>query len=204
VRATRRTPRLVLALVFLFLAGGAGGDAWAQGGWPPKDAVALLKLRGFALNLTGVGVGRSGDVEIGIERWSSDEERDRLKGALAQSGAAGLSEVLLAVAPRVGYVAARRGRTSELKYARQTVLPDGGRRIVLATEGADIPADGSNPRADTHDFLVVEVRLDKDGKGEGRSAGAERLRYNAKTAALELDRYGTEPVWIRNLAVAPE
>jgi hypothetical protein len=33
----------------------------------------------------------------------------------------------------------------------------------------------------------VEIRLDKDGKGEGRTAGAERLRYNKETATLAMD-----------------
>src|SRR5262245_3009512 len=174
---------------------------------PPSSSAqeggkTVLSLRGFGLNFTGVGKGRSGDLEIGIERWSSDAERDRLKKALADGGVAGLTGALPGVTPRVGYVRGQAGGSVDLKFAREVALPDGGRRIVLATDRITAPKDGANPRADTHEFLAVEIRLDKSGKGEGRTAGPDRLRYNKEADTLEIDRYGSEPVWIKELRVA--
>jgi hypothetical protein len=185
---------VVLTVAALWLAGPSW--SWAQEGGP-----VLLKLRGFAQNMTGVGHGRSGDIEVAIERWSSDAERDRVRQAMADSGVSGVTGVLLGLSPRVGYFRTERGGTADLKFARELPAEDGGRRIVLATGRVDAPADGSRPQADTHEFIVVEIRLDKAGKGEGRTAGAERLRYNQKTKALELDRYGAEPVWLDKLQV---
>src|SRR5688572_8911294 len=88
----------------------------------------LLTLQGYGLNFAGVGRGRSGDLEIGIERWSSDSERDRLRAALADGGVLALTRALPA-APRVGYVRAHGGNTLALKYAREFPLADGARRV---------------------------------------------------------------------------
>jgi len=187
----RRGAALLLALLPLAPAGlSRGGEDEA------------LRLHGLALNLTGVGGGMSGDVVIVIERWSAEEERRQLQGAAAKEGVAGLTRVLTGPSlQRVGYVRADRGGFLELKYARQTSEPEGGRRILLATDRVSAPSN--RPKADAYDFLVVDIRLDKDGKGEGRTAGPERLRYDQKEGALTVDRSGAEPVWIRELSVVP-
>jgi hypothetical protein len=161
----------------------------------------VLALRGYALNLTGVGQGRSGDLQVAIDRWSSDADRDRLRRATADGGIAGLSRAIAELSTRVGTVTTERGGTLNLKFAHRSALPDGGTRVVLVTDPLGAPADGTNPRADTYDFLAVEVRLDKAGKGEGRTAGPQRLRYNSDTGTLELDRYRAEPVWIKDVRV---
>jgi hypothetical protein len=160
-----------------------------------------LKLRGFALNFTGVGAGRSGDLEISIDRWSSDAEREKLRGAMAAGGVTALTSAVAAVAPRVGVITTQRGGSLDLKFAREIGGTDGTRRIVLATDRVTAPKDA--PKADTYDFLVIEVRLDKSGKGEARTAGPARLTYNKEAGALELDRYGVEPVWVKDLKVVP-
>ena len=166
----------------------------------------ILTLRGFGLNFTGIGKkGRSGDLEIGIERWSSETERDGLQKALADGGVAALTKALPKLTPRAGYVTGSGGGSVDLKYAREVVLADGARRVILATDRIEKPADGSNPNADTYDFLIVEIRLDKTGKGEGRTAGPQRLRYDKAASTLEIVSYATEPVWIKDLkVVAPK
>lgn len=172
--------------------------------WAQEPGKALLTLQGYGLNFTGVGRGRSGDLEIGIERWSSDQEHDRLRAALAEGGVPALTRALPA-APRVGYVRAQGGHTLAVKYAREFPLPDGARRVLLVTDRLDVPADGTNPRADVHDFLVAEIRLDKDGKGQGRTAGPEQLHYSKEAGTLDVDRKGAMPVWIEKLrVVAPK
>jgi hypothetical protein len=188
MRVTRLVGSVVAATALLVATASA-----QQGGGP------VLKLAGFALNITGVGGGRSGDLEVAVERWSKDDERAKLKAAFVDGGAAGLQKALAAVAPRAGYVKTQRGGSLDLSYAHEVPGDDGGRRIILAT--GRLTAPSANPGADTYEFLVVEVRLGKDGKGEGRTATPQRLRYNKEKDALELDRYGVEPVWIKDLRV---
>ena len=122
-----------------------------------------------------------------------------LRKALSDGGVAALSRAITDLTSRVGFVRTPREGTLGLKYAREAVTPDGLRRVLLLTERLSAPA--TNPHADTHDFLVVELVLDKDGKGQGRTAGPESLRYDARAGALELDRYVPEPVRIENLRV---
>ena len=169
---------------------------------PASPAPTVLTLRGFGLNTTGVGTGRSGDLEIRIARWSTDGERDRLRDAIKGGGVAALTGALTATA-QVGEVGAR-GGTLGLKFAREFPLPDGGRRVVLATDRLTKPKDGTNPGAEVHDFLVVEIRLDKAGKGEGRTSGPAGLRVGKDGATLELDSYGASPVWIDKIQVVGE
>lgn len=164
-----------------------------------EPPAAPLKVRGYALNLTGVGAGRSGALEIAVDRWSSAADGEALRRAMAGEGAAGLSQVLSTL-PVVGTVTTARGGSLGLRFARE--LPaESGRRIVLATDRLDPPADGSRPQADTHDFLVVEVRLDASGKGEARTAAPSRLRYDAKAGGVTLASAGVEPVWVKDLTV---
>ena len=64
--------------------------AWPAARRAQEAAEAVLRLRGFGLNLTGIGHGRSEDFEIAVERWSTDAERDHLRQALADGGIAAL------------------------------------------------------------------------------------------------------------------
>jgi hypothetical protein len=174
---------------------------------PPADPAVptVMKLQGFGQNFTGIGRGKSGDLEIGIESWSSAEERARLRKALADGGGSALIKALPA-APRVGYVRPLKsgGASVDLKFAAVGDLPDGGRRVLLATGPVTAPADGSKPRADTYEALVIEIHLEKDGTGEGRTGAPERLKLGKQGEVLELEAYGSAPVWISPLKIVSE
>ena len=173
--------------------------AWPAAAPAQEAADAVLRLRGFGLNLTGVGQGRSEDVEIAVQRWSTNEEHDHLRKALSDGGIAALSRAIGDLTSRVGLVRTPREGMLGLKYAREDLTPDGGRRLLLVTDPLSAPA--THPRADAHDFLLVEIVLDKDGKGHGRTAGPEVLRYDARAGTLELDRYAQQPVRIDGVRV---
>jgi hypothetical protein len=159
----------------------------------------VLKVGGYALNLTGVGSGRSGNLEITIDRWSSPEDGDRLQRAMAEGGIPGLTRTLPTLSA-VGHVGTARGGNLALRFARE--LPaTSGRRIVLATDRVGAPADGSHPSADTHDFLVVEILLDANGKGQLRTAAPQRLYFDAKAKGITLASQGVDPVWVQELRV---
>ena len=76
-------------------------------------------------------------VDMRIERWSSDAERDRLLEVLRQQKdpdratrdlLRGLQEL-----PRVGSIRTPNSVAWDLRYAREQPLEDGARQIVLAT-----------------------------------------------------------------------
>jgi hypothetical protein len=166
------------------------------------DDSPALALHAFAMNFTGVGSGGSGELDLIIERWSTDQEREQLQGVLAEKGGTGLLQALRQIKPRVGYIRSFRLPTWEVQFAQSSPLPEGGRRIILATDRPLTEAERSkHARTDEFEFLLVEIRLDKQGKGEGRTAEGTKVRFNKDTRSLEIDQYSAEPVKLINVEV---
>jgi len=175
---------------------------FAPPGAAAADDLPALALRAFAMNFTGVGSGGSGQLDLIIERWSTDQEREQLQGVLAEKGGAGLLQALLQIKPRVGHIRSFRLPTWDVQFAQSSPLPNGGRRIVLATDRPLTEAERSkHNRTDEYEFLLVEIRLDEQGKGEGRTAEGTKVRFNKDTRSLEIDQYSAEPVKLINVEV---
>src|SRR6266850_340421 len=106
------------ALLAALLGSSLGVFALPAGAAP--DDPPVLSLHAFAMNFTGVANGGSGEIDIVIERWSTDQERDQLQGVLAESGGNGLLGALQQVRPRAGYIRGGRSRvvTSDVQFAR--------------------------------------------------------------------------------------
>jgi hypothetical protein len=169
------------------------------GSWADDPA---LSLHAFAMNFTGVGGGGSGELDIIVDRWSTDEERDRLRDLLAEKGGAALLPVLQQIKPGVGSIRPKHDPSWEVRFAESHTLADGSRIIILATDRPLTPAERSKQhRTDEHEFLLVEIRLDKHGKGEGKTADGTRVSVNKYTGGLEVDQYSAEPVKLINVEV---
>jgi len=68
-----------------------------------------------------------------IYRWSTDEERERLLTTLQEFGPDKLLDALEKVRPPVGAIRTATSLSCDLYYARNNPSPDGGRRVILAT-----------------------------------------------------------------------
>lgn len=75
---TLQTASLAVASVALALLLGSGAVGAA------KEPVE--KFTATAVNMTGVGRATAGTLEIAVERWSTDAERDRLVQVLKEKG----------------------------------------------------------------------------------------------------------------------
>jgi hypothetical protein len=150
---------------------------------------------GFAINLNSGP--NTGTVDFSIERWSTDQERAQLGAILKEvkDPYQANSRLLQALQkmPKVGYIKTQKTLAWDLHYARQAKLPDGGRRIVLATDrpmGFGEVRQGA--RTTEYPFTIVEMRLDKSDKGEGKILVGTRLLLDGNELVLE--NYGTQPV----------
>jgi hypothetical protein len=150
---------------------------------------------GFAINMNSGP--NTGTVDFTIERWSTDQERAQLGAILKEfkDPYQANSRLLQALQkmPKTGFIKTQRTLAWDLRYARQTPLPDGGRRIVLATDrpmGFGEVARGA--RTTEYPFTIVEMRLDKSDKGEGKILVGTRLLLDGNDLVLE--NYGTQPV----------
>jgi hypothetical protein len=160
-----------------------------------KDA-PVLSLRAFAVNMSAPGRNtRTGSLDITIERWSSDSEREKLRAVLVEKGSPALLSALQGTEPRAGFIRTSTGVGWDIHYAREYTTANGDRRIVIATDRPMSYWEAANsPRSADYDFTLGEIRIPKDGKGTGKLVNAAKVSWNKDTRTIEIENYDTEPV----------
>ncbi len=159
-------------------------------------------IRFSAFNVS-MPTGRAGMTQIAIERWTADDERASLLDVLAgakwgEEGQAKLLKALQAIKPRVGFIRTPNSLGWDLKYARETTLPDGTRQIVIATDKpVSMGAAMRGGRAMDYPFTFIEMRMKPNDKGEGRMLAASSIIV--KDGKLQLENYGQEPVRLTSI-----
>src|SRR5438874_10110441 len=143
--------------------------------------------------------GAAGTVEIVVNRWSTDAERDRLLSTLLDKGPEKLLDTLQDM-PRVGYFRTPNSIGYDLHYAHRNPLPDGGERVVLATDRRIGFWEAANrPRSIDYPFTIVEMRLNADGEGEGKLSLATKIIVENDNKTIVLEDYGTQPVHLTSI-----
>jgi hypothetical protein len=136
-------------------------------------------------------------VDIVIDRWTPDAERDRLMSILKEKGPADLVKALQKERP-IGRISTPGSLSYDLRYAREMPGEDGGRRIVLAT---DRPISfweaQSGGRTLDYPLTLIELHVDKDGSGEGKLSIAVKPTLNGNVLVLE--DYAALPVLLKNV-----
>jgi len=166
----------------------------------PASAAEMEHFTAFAVNLSNVGTGGNSQVDITIDRWSSESERQRLVEAYTHHDQAALLKVLQSVRPPVGRIAVPGSIGWELRYAQEIPGEDGGRRILIATDRPiGFLEASSRPRSIDYPFTLIELRLDQDGVGEGRASVATKVTFDAEKHVLELENYASEPIRLQDV-----
>jgi hypothetical protein len=163
------------------------------------------RFTAFAVNLdsTAVAPAGAGVVEMVVERYSTDAERDRLMKALMEKGPEQLLDTLQSL-PRVGYIRTPNSIGYDLRYARKAPLPEGGERVVLATDRYIGFWEAANrPRTIDYPFTIIELRLNRDGVGEGKMSLATRITVDKEHQQIELENYGSQPVLLKTVRREP-
>jgi len=187
----------LLSLALAAVLGIAAAAAQTHGGREKFTAFAV-NLDGTAIAPTGAGV-----VEILVERYSTDAERNRLLEALMEKGPEKLLDTLQSL-PRVGYIRTPNSIGYDLHYARKAPLPEGGERVTLATDRYIGFWEAANrPRTIDYPFTVIELRLNSDGVGEGKMSIATKITMDKDKKQIELENYGTQPVLLNNVRRVP-
>jgi hypothetical protein len=166
----------------------------------PADPQSLpLKFAAFAVSLGGPNT-RSGtaQVEIAIERWSTEAERQRLLDAL-KKGQDNLLDTLRELRP-VGHIRTPETLAYDLRYASQAPGEDGGQRLFLATDRPIGFWEAVNrPRSIDYPFTFIELRVNTDGEGEGKLSIATKVRASRDGRHIELENYGAQPVMLNEV-----
>jgi len=154
-----------------------------------------LRFRAFGVNMQG---GISGTLDIAIERWSTDEERavllDKVSGTTARrSDQDSLVRSLQAIKPRTGFIRTSRSLGWDLKYARENLMADGTRQIVIVTDKpVSFFGAASGARTMDYPFTMIEMRFAAGSdKGEGKLLGQTNI--STSNGHLEIELYGQQP-----------
>jgi hypothetical protein len=192
----------IAALVLL------GGLMPVRAELPPVPFV----LRAFAVNMTNVNVprGNAGMLQIRITGWSPaakrkeliqlvlDKGQDKLLSALQKEPVKGRLSLPNWQGPdpqnyRLGW---------DIHYAAQSKLPDGGDRIVIATDRQmSMMEVRERPRTYDYPFTLIEIRIPKEGKGEGRMFGATQIKFDKKANQIVLEQYSAGEVKLNEVEV---
>ena len=136
--------------------------------------------------------------ELTITRWATDAERDRMLSVLKTEGEEQLRDGI-----RDAYIAGHLklpgGTQNTVRYARRSPRPDGGEDIVLVFDWRlspwwDKTLPSSPPDAT---FSVIQLRLAKNGTGEGKLA-IRGLREDKATGIMMTD-YESQPPLLLDL-----
>jgi hypothetical protein len=172
-----------------------------------------LKLTAWAVNMSNIATGANGIVEIRVTQWSSaatrqgfigtflDKGQDALLSALEKAPAHGRIRYPGAMGP--GRASGQAQLGNDLHYAWHTVQPDGGDRIVLATDRyISFYEERAQPRTIDYPFTFIELHLPKGGgEGEGKMAVATKLTFDKKKNTVEMENYSSEPVRLQQVKV---
>ncbi len=197
--------RTVFALVAIVVALAAATPAPSA-----QDAVAE-EFTAFAINTNrrptgGPAANRptTATLTFRVERWSTAEEREQLAAILKEEQNTNrMNDQMLRTLqrmPRVGFIRESQTIGWDLRFAQQTPLPDGGRRLLIATDRPIGFWEAANrPRSIDYPFTILEIRLDKDNRGEGKMLADTRLIFNRTTNTLEMEFYDQAPVRLNQI-----
>jgi hypothetical protein len=152
-----------------------------------------------AINFDNPTGSAAGSVELVVNRWSTDAERDQLLSALLEKGSDKLLSALQRM-PRVGYIRTPNSVGYDLHYARRVPGEDGGEKITLAT---DRPIGfweaQARPRTLDYPFTVIELHMNRDGEGEGKLSIATKITADSDRKTIVLEDYAAQPVLLQHV-----
>jgi hypothetical protein len=168
------------------------------------QAPAPKKVERFTGTTVNLNPGAGENLKIDVFRWSTDAERDALLGVLKEKGDSGVGATL-EKAPTAGYIWDSGSLGYSLRYAQKLTLPDGGERIILVTDrpigswGREAWKATGQGAAPGYPFTLIELRLSKQGRGEGKMSLAARVAADADARTVTLENYAAAPVLINNV-----
>jgi hypothetical protein len=160
--------------------------------WPAPNPVEHLTAKAGIMTSSARLTLRP--VDIVIERWSMDTEHRALETALLEKGWVTFLDQLCTFAP-IGSITTIDGRDIAIRYAWQAVERDGRRRIFIATDEPITLMYQPNHRPALADsFMFLEVRIGRNGDGEGKLSEAARLSVDESQDVIELRDYADRPL----------
>jgi len=166
---------------------------------PVTHAQTMGTPERYTANAINMNVSAAGQIEIAVDRWSTDEQRDKLMSIMMNNGPDKLLDALQDT-PRMGYFRVPGQIGIDIHFARKVPLPEGGERVVLVTDRRIGFFEAANqPRSIDYPFTVIELRLNRDGEGEGKMSLATKIIADKEHNIVTLENYDIQPVQLTNV-----
>jgi hypothetical protein len=156
------------------------------------------KYTAFAVDMSNTAPrNNTTPIDVTINRWTTDQERATLREALSKGQDALLKA--LQKLPAVGYINTPGSLRYDLHYARERPQGDGGRLITLATDRYVTAWEAFHqPRTMDYPFTVIQLQLDKNGKGSGKASIATKITQQ-DDGTIELENFSSAPVMLNDV-----
>jgi hypothetical protein len=153
----------------------------------------------FSAVAVDLDAGRQTPLQIVIDRWSSEAERQRLTDVLLNKGSDKLLEALQDT-PKVGYIRTTTSLGWDLHFASRVPGEDGGERIVIATDRPMSFGELWNQgRSVDYPFTVLEMRINNSGEGDGTMSFATKVIPDKTNNIVTLENYGTQRIRLQQV-----
>ena len=179
--------------------------AYTAMGVPRADAsrAPLERLTAFAVDMSNMaGRTKAGVVDITIDRWSTDQEKDQLTAALKEKGSDGLLRALQKIHDPVGRINSPGSLGYPLRFALEIPSGNRGRRIIIGTDRpVSFLETWHQTRTLDYPFMLIDLRLGPNGEGEGKLMPFARINANGHHV-VEIENYASEPVRLTSVKKA--
>ena len=159
-----------------------------------SNIAAPERFTAFAVDISNTAPrARTSTVDVTINRWSTDAERDRLLTIFRDKGQGALLSALQKL-PVVGGITTPGSLKYDIHFARERQEAEGGRMIFLMTDRYIGAWEAANrPRTIDYPFTLIQLQVDKDGKGVGKASIATKIT-EAADGTIELENFSNQPV----------
>lgn len=153
----------------------------------------------FAVNISNTAPRATAtSVDIHVDRYSSDADRDRLLSVLKERGQDALLSELQKL-PVVGYIRTPESLRYDLHFARQVAQPEGGRKVILLTDRYMTMWEAVNrPRSADYPFTLIQLQLDRGDRGVGKASIATKITQTDDNT-IELEDFANQPVALNDV-----
>jgi hypothetical protein len=168
------------------------------------QAQAPMKIESFTGTTVNLNPGTGENLKIDVFKWATDAERDALLAGLREKGDSAMASALEKV-PTAGFIWGSGSLGYSLRYAQKLTLPNGGERVIVVTDrplgswAHEAWKATGHVAAPGYPFTVVELRLNKQGRGEGKMSLAGKVTVDADAKTITLENYAAVPVLISNV-----
>ena len=157
------------------------------------------KYTAFAVDISNTAPrANSSPVDIQINRWSTDAERDQLLQVFRDKGQDGLLSALQKL-PVVGGIRTPGSLNYDIHFARQRSGAEGKREVFLMTDRYVGAWEAFNrPRTIDYPFTLIQLQLDQNGRGVGKASIATQITQDPD-GTIVLENFSSQPVMLNDV-----